>query len=223
MTYEQYLLLFYICLALSVISFLVAVFLFFKLRIINVIGDLSGSNAKKAIENIRQQNESSGNKAFNPSPVNKSRGKITDKITLSGKVQNTPSSSGISVGTEKIKVEINKTEETTVLTQDLTENETTVLSNDSTDNETTVLANDSFGNETTVLGNASFGDEPTVPDYRSGDGETTVLGVDSASTGELPLAYDGATVMQSGESRTLKSKIIIEEEITFVHSNEQIN
>ena len=210
MTYEQYLLLFYICLALSIISFLVAVFLFFKLRIINVIGDLSGSNAKKAIENIRQQNENSGNKAFNPSPVNKSRGKITDKITLSGKVQNTPSSSGISVGTEKIRVE-NNTEETTV------------LANDSHDNETTVLANGSYDNETTVLGNASFGDEPTVPDYRSVDGETTVLGVGSASTGELPLAYDGATVKQSGDSRTLRSQVVIEEEITFVHSNEQIN
>lgn len=199
MTYEQYLLLFYICLALSIVSFLTAVFLFFKLRIINVIGDLSGSNAKKAIENIRQQNESSGNKTFNPSPVNKSRGKITDRISLSGKVQSKPhSSSGISVGTEKIKIEKN-TEETTVLNQ--------ALSAD----ETTVLGDDSLGNETTVLGDAFFGNE------------TTVLDGNSAATGELPTAYAETTVLNLNENKTEKAQIVIEEEITFVHSDEQIN
>lgn len=79
-----------------------AVVLFFLLDVPKLYGDISGRTARKAIEAIRKQNEASGNKAYKPSAVNAERGKLTDKITQSGRLQ--PSTAGlpVSVGTEKL-------------------------------------------------------------------------------------------------------------------------
>ena len=52
---------------------LMSVALFFLLDIRKVIGDVTGSTARKAINSIREQNEASGNKAYKPSPVNAAR------------------------------------------------------------------------------------------------------------------------------------------------------
>lgn len=68
------------------ILLLVAVALFFLLDIKKVIGDLTGITAKRAIENIRQQNEQTGEKNYKSSSVNLARGKLTDKISQSGKL-----------------------------------------------------------------------------------------------------------------------------------------
>ena len=115
--------------------FLVAVLLFFLLDILKVYGDISGRTAKKAIEAIRQQNESTGNKAYKPSAVNAKRGKLTDKITPSGRLKERTAGLPISVGTEKISTSIlmPQTNEPT--------NETTVLKDDSIaeTGETTLL------------------------------------------------------------------------------------
>ena len=130
------------------ILFLVAVALFFLLDVPKLYGDISGRTAKKAIEAIRQQNESSGNKAYKPSPVNAERGKLTDRITKSGSLQPQTSGSSIGVGTEKFS--------TSTLFQQ--SNETTVLQN--TASETTVLTGllPVEGGETTLLVN----EEPNV-------------------------------------------------------------
>lgn len=119
------------------VLFLVGVALFFLLDVPKVYGDVSGRTAKKAIESIRQQNESSGNKAYKPSPVNAERGKLTDKITQSGRLEPRTGGLAVSVGTEKFAT-------STLAPQP---NETTVLDNNS--GETTVL--ETFTNETTVL------------------------------------------------------------------------
>ncbi len=113
------------------VLFLVAIALFFLLDILKVYGDISGRTAKKAIEAIRQQNESTGNKAYKPSAVNAKRGKLTDKITPSGRLKERTAGLPINVGTEKISTSrlTPKTNETIVLNE-LT-NETTVLKDDS--------------------------------------------------------------------------------------------
>lgn len=67
--------------------FLVAIALFFLLNVPKLIGDISGATAKKAIEAIRQQNENSGGKAYKHNPFNANRGKLTDKISPSGKLE----------------------------------------------------------------------------------------------------------------------------------------
>ena len=146
MSYEIYYNVFFIGgLVLAGIMFVASVLLFFLLNIPHVLGDLTGRNAKKAIENIRNQNESSGDKLYKTSQVNRERGKLTDKISPSGSLMRDPSGilGGGAMATEKISTQqLPQVDETTVLES----NETTVLSS----NETTVLDNAGAG-ETTVL------------------------------------------------------------------------
>lgn len=69
---------------LSIISFAVgavclglAIFLWFFFKIPNVIGDLSGRNARKSIARMREANEKSGSKSYKESKENAERGKLT--------------------------------------------------------------------------------------------------------------------------------------------------
>lgn len=108
------------------VFFLVGVALFFLLDIPRVYGDVSGKTARKAIEAIRQRNEETGNKAYKPSAVNAERGKITDKITYSGRIiKKTGGLAAVSLETEKLQAQEAAT--TTVLMQEDV-NATTVLS-----------------------------------------------------------------------------------------------
>lgn len=136
MSYEIYRYIFYGGAILAAVMLVVTVILFFVYKIPTVIGDLTGANARKAIENIRNQNESSGDKLYKTSQVNRERGKLTDKISPSGSLMKDPSGHFAgAMATEKIS------------TQELPPEETTVLD---VSNETTVLDNAGAG-ETTVL------------------------------------------------------------------------
>lgn len=75
--------------------------LFIGLNIPLIIGDLSGRNAKKAIENIRRQNEENKDAARKPSLINMERGKVTDRISATGTLFRNDVSFDGSVGTEK--------------------------------------------------------------------------------------------------------------------------
>ena len=163
MTYEIYRYIFLGGAILAGIMFAVSVLVFFLLKIPTVIGDLTGANARKAIENIRNHNESTGDKTYQSSQVNRERGKLTDKISPSGRLIKDPSHSlHGAMGTEKISTQQlhpeDGTNETTVLTGDLTGgNETTVLTGELTGgNETTVLSHEAPANETTVLNAQTF-------------------------------------------------------------------
>lgn len=70
----------------AVILLLIAIALFFLLDIRKIIGDLTGITARKAIENIRRQMKSTGEKNYKSSAVNIARGRLTDKISPSGKL-----------------------------------------------------------------------------------------------------------------------------------------
>ena len=69
------------------ILLVLAVVLFFVFKIPSVWGDLSGKNARKSIERMRQNNEKTGKKAHVPSNVNLQRGKLTDKIQETQKME----------------------------------------------------------------------------------------------------------------------------------------
>ena len=156
MTYEIYRYIFIGGAALAGIMAVVSILVFFLTDIPRVIGDLSGANARKAIENIRNQNESTGEKTYRPSQVNRERGKITDKISPSGRLIKNPSNSlngHGAMGTEKLN--------TAKLSQDNGANETTVLSAGAS--ETTVLSGEPMGGgETTLLCAESTGNETSV-------------------------------------------------------------
>lgn len=170
MTYDVYMMIFEVGRILAVLMFVVSLILFFVLKIPAVIGDLSGATARKAIENIRNQNEESGDKVYKSSTVNKERGKLTDKISQSGNLHTTPSDKlGFGMRTEKIstqRLDVEDVGETTVLE---TSNETTVLS--SNVGETEVLNEVPTYNETTLL----------TPDMMNVSGK-----VDFGNTTELP-------------------------------------
>lgn len=152
MTYEIYRYIFLGGAILAGVMLVVSVLVFFMLKIPTVIGDLTGANARKAIENIRSHNESTGDKTYRSSQVNRERGKLTDKISPSGRIVKDPSHSlHGAMGTEKIGTQQLHPEdgasETTVLTGELTgANETTVLGNENLANETTVLNAQTFSN-----------------------------------------------------------------------------
>lgn len=119
------------------VLFLLAVALFFLLSIPRVFGDITGANARKAIESIRQQNEVSGDKAYKPSPVNASRGKVTDRISASGRIKNHTSGLGVAVETAKLSTAQLESEAKETMLLNAEQNETTVLNNP--ENETSVL------------------------------------------------------------------------------------
>lgn len=143
MTYDIYRYIFFGGAGLAGLSLIIAVILFFVLKIPSVIGDLTGSTARKAIENIRNQNESSGDKTYKSSAVNRERGKITDRITPTGTLIKNPTDlmggamATTKIGTQQLAAEAQQAYETSLL-EDTGANETTVLNTGSA-GETTVL------------------------------------------------------------------------------------
>lgn len=153
--------------ALAGVMLVVAVVLFFVLNIPRVFGEVSGSTAKKAIEDIRKQNETTGNKAYKPSPVNQQRGKITEKISSHGSSKSKNKDVTVSVGTAQLK-EMNAADtssETVML-----ENETAVLASEA--GETSVLENTSGQNDFGITG-PLFSDRDTFEQIPS-SGNVTV-------------------------------------------------
>uniref|UniRef100_UPI004057B1C1 hypothetical protein n=1 Tax=Agathobacter sp. TaxID=2021311 RepID=UPI004057B1C1 len=216
MTYEVYRYIFLGGVILSVVMLSISIILFFALNIPNVIGDLTGANARKAIEDIRNQNENSGEKLYKSSEVNRSRGKLTDKISPSGTLMHhmTGKLYG-AMRTEKIS--------TQKLNQDSAGNETTVLNDE---NGTTVL---SRGNETTVLNGRSEttvlsrGNETTV---LNGINETMVLNTEMFAA---EIGHTGRLDMPSENYISPLPQYVEEDscfeityEITWIHTEEVI-
>ncbi|MBQ9247981.1 MAG: hypothetical protein IJ171_05275 [Ruminococcus sp.] len=192
MSYDIYRYIFLISAGLAVLCLILSVILFFVLKIPRVIGDLTGSTAKKAIESIRNQNEKSGDKVHKTSYVNKQRGRITDKMTDSGKLIPTASvNEGGAMATAKISTTVLATQARESYEASLLEGnteETTILDS-SSGNETTVLSQNT-GNETTVLSQGFY--NPNTAD------ETSILSQNEANV------------------------FVIEYELTFIHTDEVI-
>lgn len=135
MTYDIYRYIFFGGAGLAVLSLVIAVILFFVLKIPSVVGDLTGATARKAIENIRNQNESSGDKTYKSSAVNRERGKLTDKITATGSLVKNPTDvmggamATTKIGTQQLTAEAKQSYETSLLEENAS-SETTLLSSD---------------------------------------------------------------------------------------------
>ncbi len=192
MSYDQYRYIFIIALILCGIMLAVSVVLFFYLNIAKVIGDLSGANAKKAIDDIRSQNEKTGYKTYKTSAVNRERGKLTDKISASGKLIKNPT---MQVGTITSKIDggVQETVDETTLLDPLSQDAPVF---EPVSQETTIL--DQYSQDTTVLG--SYSQETTV--LNSSPQE--VSGIDSIT------------------NKTQDDFFVIEREITFTQTDEVI-
>lgn len=196
------------------VVFLIAAVLFFLLDIPKVFGDVTGYTAKKAIQNIREQNETTGDKAYKPSPVNAARGKVTDKISTAGLVDIKPEENtyGVAVGTSKLKGKAARQYEQQAREAMMAEQEgTTVLSNDNT----TYAAEEG----TTVL-------SPDNTPFAAAEG-TTVF-----DPGMMPQADSGATTVlsqnmspyavASGPVAPTQSPFSVDYELCFTGSSEII-
>ena len=181
----------------------ISLILFFRLDIINVIGDFTGANERKAIENMRLQNENASENGYKSMRSSSTRGRLTDKISPSGRLIHNTGGFSSSPGTEKFStVELMpSTNETTVLAGN--SNETTVLS--SGVNETTVLSQGM--NETTVLS--------------PGMNETTVLSQSMGKFGvTTELTQNNAATI--AESATMTGGFQLDIEMCFLGSAELI-
>lgn len=69
--------------SLAGIALIVAVFMFIKMNIPSVIGDLTGKTVAREIKAMREFNNSKGNRRFRPSKVNLERGTLTEKVDIS--------------------------------------------------------------------------------------------------------------------------------------------
>ena len=116
------------------ILLVLAVVLFFVFKIPSVWGDLSGKNARKSIERMRQNNEKTGKKAHVPSNVNKIQ--ETQKSNIKDDEQTAV------LNNSNITSELKDTNATEILVY----NNATALLVD--DNATTLLVDD---NATTLL------------------------------------------------------------------------
>ncbi|MBQ2803796.1 MAG: hypothetical protein IJF07_07850 [Lachnospiraceae bacterium] len=154
----------------SGIFLIVSVILFFVLKIPAIIGNLSGSTARKAIEDIRQQTQADTGKGY----------KINS--TKLSNMHNT-----VKISTSKL---VGGGNETTVLGQG---NETTLLGQSG--NETTLLSQPR-GNETTLLAQ-SGGNETTMLNMQNENQTTLLSQPDGGQTTVLPRSTSGQTAMLS--------------------------
>lgn len=213
MTYEIYNYIFIGAAIASGILLVVSVVLFFTLKIPKVISDLSGRTEREGVENIRKHNEATGDKSYKSSSVNLKRGKLTDKISKSGRIMPSPSGAfSTGASTEKIA------------TRGMRQQPAPAQSVPAAD-VTTVLQDE---NQTVVLGAA---DATTV---LRDENQTVVLNTPAADATTL-LAAEQTTLLADTEGTVLlynpdpqtapavpQNVFEVEIEITYIHTNVMI-
>lgn len=135
--------------AISIIAFVaagiclvIAAILFWRFKIPSVIGDLSGRNARKSIEQLRRSGEEGKTKPHSPGKTNLERGKLTETMK------------GIRKKKEKTEKLQARAEETTLLanTERMAEETTLLAGTEKMAEETTLLTDtEKMAEETTLL------------------------------------------------------------------------
>lgn len=208
MSYEIYHWFFIIGALLAGMMLVLSVILFFYFRIPRVIGDLSGSTAKKAIESIRQQNEQTGVKVHRSSRGNLERGKVTAaKMAVSGRIkQQTGTAGAMKTGklhTQKLSL---KAAQAAAETMPLDEPAA----------ETTVLGQPA--GETAVLNQPVAGMGPDRDEDK-----TMLLTQEHWAAVSAPAGASFAPPPASGPAPVQgESSFVIEYEMTLIHSDERI-
>jgi|GEM_PF-338937 len=204
----------------------VAIVLFLALRVPRIIGELTGSSARKAIENIRKQNVESASQDAEHHRAQMSGSQMTDKISRSGRLaqretrmSETPSRETLNreslrrsgSGTKKLGVQKPTAGETEVLRPGM--GETEVLTN--TAGETEVLR--PTAGETEVLNPDMV--KPLL--QTASVGETTLLPQTTPPAeppSEAPV-YGETSRLQAPE---IRQEVTIDHEIQFSGSSEWI-
>ena len=226
MSYDIYRLIFIGAAIACGVMFLVSVILFIVFKIPNIIGNLTGHSAKKAIEDIKkQQNESYViNGEANESHLNGKK-KITEKISTA-RLDRAEETTVLGNGNSRVDETTilgngnSRVEETTILGDGNSRvEETTILGNgNSRVDETTILGNgNNRVNETTILGDGNSNVEETIMLGYNGTEETTLLG--NGRVDETAVLGNGITEFSTVPGNAM---FIVTEEIRFIHTEEWI-
>lgn len=218
MTYSNYMLMYYIALAATIVLLLVTVLLFFVLRIPKAFNDLTGRTERKAIKSINEQREA-GKLSHDTAGAETDRMGMpaTDKISESGRIlDENPANT---VVTEKIQTDtLAGSAETTVL-QDGS-GETTLLSDNTQAGETTLLqpqmnqSSPQMEAPHMAYRQSSPQMHQSSPQY---SGETTLL--DESQRQEV---FGNETAPLTGADTTAQAEGFVKEieNITFIHTAE---
>ena len=226
MSYDIYRLIFIGAAIACGVMFLVSVILFIVFKIPNIIGNLTGHSAKKAIEDIKkQQNESYViNGEANESHLNGKK-KITEKISTA-RLDRAEETTVLGNGNSRVEETTilgngnNRVNETTILGNGNSRvEETTILGNGNNRvNETTILGDgNNRVNETTILGDGNSNVEETIMLGYNGTEETTLLG--NGRVDETAVLGNGITEFSTVPGNAM---FIVTEEIRFIHTEEWI-
>ncbi len=226
MSYDIYRLIFIGAAIACGVMFLVSVILFIVFKIPNIIGNLTGHSAKKAIEDIKkQQNESYViNGEANESHLNGKK-KITEKISTA-RLDRAEETTVLGNGNSRVEETTilgngnSRVEETTILGDGNSRvEETTILGDgNSRVDETTILGNgNSRVEETTILGDGNSNVEETIMLGYNGTEETTLLG--NGRVDETAVLGNGITEFSTVPGNAM---FIVTEEIRFIHTEEWI-
>ncbi len=182
-------------LILAGIMLVITILLFFLLKIPSVIGDLTGSTARKAIADIHTQNQQAQHKVYNTATLRKER-KLSERIS-----ERLGRTTGNTVVTGALKTPPPATIEPPIPDSSSSAQAVAQATQSVDYGETSVLAPES--GETSVLAPES--------------GETSVLSSSQNNTDT------GSTTILNNSNSIANASFVIEYDITFVHSNEIVS
>ena len=214
--------------SLAGILLIITIFMYFKMNIPAIIGDLTGKTAEKQIQQIREQNAKTGNKRYKPNVFNVERGSLTEKVnSIAGSVNSNnanylTSDRRIPLNVSKITKDMSKPKQMANLPSDIDNPHNNLSSvnkfySDSSD-RTELLSSNSEGvifNETEVLNDAT---EVLMEATQLLDNGTEVLSQVEGTT----VLYPTEELHHDDETEAHKVDFKIIKDIKITHANERI-
>ncbi len=201
-------------------GFLVStVLLFFILKIPRLIEDMTGVTARRAIEDIRRQNEGGGRSGNHTAVKRKVRGSHTDKISSSGRQRYTSGEKPGTVTAKRVSTGLTEhmrggmAEETTLLMKGGMAEETALLMQGGMAEETSLLMQGGMAEETSLLMQEGTGTAATVLQQTMIQGNT--VPAMAGSTEEL-------SQHQALQDRA-KASVVVQVDIGFSESSETVD
>ncbi len=179
--------------SLAGIALIIAIFMFVKMNIPSVIGDLSGKTVAREIKAMREFNNANGDRRFRPSKVNLERGTLTEKVETSQDNKKAMAEAHASKRLDNVK------------SGELPEEKTY------SSGSGTVGLNDFEINPTDVL------DEGSEPTEMLSDGETEVLNENATE-----VLNENATEVLSNETTVLNGTTVLSETEELTEESEVI-
>ena len=213
-------------------GFLVStVLLFFILKIPRLIEDMTGVTARRAIEDIRRQNEGGGRSGNHTAVKRKVRGSHTDKISSSGRQRYTSGEKPGTVTAKRVSTGLTEhmrggmAEETTLLMQGGMAEETALLMQGGMAEETSLLMQGGMAEETSLLMQGGMAEETSLL-MQEGTGTAAAVLQQTMIQGNTVPAMAGSTEELSQHQALqdrAKASVVVQVDIGFSESSETVD